>query len=177
MTAPDANRIIDAVAKVYGIERAVLLARGRQQPAAQARQVLYLLLRWFLSPDGYRREFALIGKMLGLDHSTVLYGARAAMARAMVSPDMTRKVRRACNLALKGCAGVPDLPPDPEPEPARTPEEKPAPVLVRSTARLPRNRFDSDDLHPLDWKIASDRNVAQGSSRLLAAIDAARAAA
>lgn len=183
MTAPDMADLQAAIARAFAIDIADLRGRTRRQPMARARQALYLLARWILPPGGERRSYPLIGATLNIDHSTIVHGAKAAMALALHDPAFADAVARAACLALDLPAPLPlaiDLPQR---------REAPAPDLgpIQSTARLPRNRFDLEDDEAAEPDQARGggryssawytRNVIAGSGRLAAAIEAARAAA
>lgn len=70
--------IIEIVSQHYGLREIELIADRRAQPAAMARQVVWALARR-LTP----LSLPVLGRRMGRDHSTVLYGADRVEARAV----------------------------------------------------------------------------------------------
>jgi len=78
--------VITRAAAAFGVDCATLCGAGRTMHVAQARQaVMYALRR-------RGRTTTAIGRLLGRDHQTVLYGARKAEERAIVDPRYARQL-------------------------------------------------------------------------------------
>jgi len=86
MTHMPDETVINRAAAAFGVDCATLCGAGRTMHVAQARQaVMYALRR-------RGRTTTAIGRLLGRDHQTVLYGARKAEARAVADPAYARQL-------------------------------------------------------------------------------------
>lgn len=68
-------------AEIYGVPPVVLLGRGRETHVTRARHMVWAAL--YQACDG---TISQIARAFGRDHTTVLYGIRVAMARAVEDP-------------------------------------------------------------------------------------------
>lgn len=75
MTMSRIGRALDAAAILFDVPRRAIAGNSRTRPAARARQAVYAAL--YL---GCHTSFADVGKALGRDHSTVIYGVQQAEA-------------------------------------------------------------------------------------------------
>lgn len=75
LTMSRIGRALDAAALVFEVPRRAIAGNSRVRPAARARQAVYAAL--YL---GCHTSFADVGKALGRDHTTVLYGVQQAEA-------------------------------------------------------------------------------------------------
>ena len=82
LTATRISRALDAAASLFDVPRRSIAGNGRTRPVAHARQAVYAAL--YLS---CRTSFADVGKALGRDHSTVIYGCQQAEALARQDED------------------------------------------------------------------------------------------
>src|SRR3990167_4894278 len=82
---------LQASCKLYGVTPAAVLGRGRGQRVVYCRE----LLAW-----GLRQEHIVytdIGKLLGKDHSSMIWAVRRAEARRQTSPDYLRQTEEFLN--------------------------------------------------------------------------------
>ena len=82
-------RVLDLVSDEFGVPREALARENRARELSHPRQVAMLIAarhRGYSTPR--------IGRALRRDHSTVVYGIRAAEARAAQDPDLARRIDR-----------------------------------------------------------------------------------
>lgn len=75
LTMSRIGRALDAAALLFDVPRRAIAGNCRTRPTARARQAVYAAL--YL---GCHTSFADVGKALGRDHTTVLYGVHQAEA-------------------------------------------------------------------------------------------------
>lgn len=75
LTMTRISRVLDAAAQVFDVPRRAIAGNSRTRGAARARQAVYAALYF-----GCHTSFADVGKALGRDHSTVIYGVQQAEA-------------------------------------------------------------------------------------------------
>lgn len=93
-----ANKILEVVAKEYGVDADELISKCRKRRVAEARQMAMMLLCKVL--DFASTE---VGKMFGRDHSTVLYSVHRA--EDLISVDKAAQRHHANIIGEPGFAG------------------------------------------------------------------------
>ncbi len=88
VTVADARTIVDLVADYYGLTGAMLRSRRRTGSVSQARQVAMALLR----EQGL--TYDAVGRILGRDHTTVIYGHTRIRCRSASEPGMRDDLAR-----------------------------------------------------------------------------------
>lgn len=82
-------RVVQLVAEEWGVCRDALAGENRAQRVVRPRQAVMLIAAQHCGWSTPR-----IGRALRRDHSTVIYGIRAAEARAAEDPDYARRIGR-----------------------------------------------------------------------------------
>lgn len=95
--------IVDAVCEATGISKSMLVGRRGRKPVTDARQIAYYLMAEFCP----HQSFGTIGRTLGRDHSTVLWGLRRYRVKRAVDADLRALETQARTLVdgSQSCAG------------------------------------------------------------------------
>jgi hypothetical protein len=83
------NDIVMLASEEFGVSRLDLLSPRRASKIAAARIAVYGLARYWTS-----KSYPQIGKVLGRDHTSVLYGVRRFEETVRRDPDFERRVRK-----------------------------------------------------------------------------------
>jgi len=89
--------VVKVVGDYYGIPVIELLGQRRHRSVSRPRQVAYWVVRAVC-----QKSFPMIGRKLGRDHSTVLYGVRRISELVTVDDTLAKQVREIVDLVGKG---------------------------------------------------------------------------